>query len=88
MLADINRAIDNLSMYHWLEPEHATVFQAIRAVAKGDHLRLRAELPAQATRMGFPDVDWPQYFTRIPYDERAPLDELASQLMKFGARDT
>ena len=56
-------AIDQLANYEWLVPEHATVCEAIRRAV---HLRgdsWRELLPAQATRMGFPDVDWPEYFT-------------------------
>src|SRR4029077_10211264 len=39
------------------------VYEALlRAPARSSE-GLRSELPATATRMGFPDVDWAEYFT-------------------------
>lgn len=68
---ELRQLIDRLSEYSWRDPEHATVFQAIRRLAS----RARAssqwlrEIPAEATRMGFPDVDWPRYFSGNEPDE-------------------
>ncbi len=59
---DVAEAIEQLRNYHWLQPEHATVFQAMRSVDARARERWRDILPAQATRMGFPDVDWRRYF--------------------------
>jgi hypothetical protein len=82
---DLNRALQRLAAYMWLEPEHQTVFQAIRRAGKRTNARLRDELPAQATRMGFPDVDWPRYFW-IEGNVTAHLDELVGQLLARGAQ--
>jgi len=52
-----------LAAYQWQEPEHAVVFQAIQSISLLPHAEWREELPAQATRLGFPDVDWQHYFS-------------------------
>lgn len=72
---DMNRAIDKLAQYAWREPEHDVLFKAIRRLGGGDAGRLREELPAQLTRMGFPDIDWPRYFAAETKDF-ASLDDL------------
>jgi len=82
--AQIGQFIGELSAYSWREPEHATVFEAIRALAPppSSVASWREELPAQATRMGFPDVEWTKYFGDSgAADEGAPsLDELISRV--------
>ncbi|MGA9884226.1 MAG: hypothetical protein WBQ34_10950 [Candidatus Acidiferrales bacterium] len=88
LLAGANRAIENLSTYAWQEPEHETVYQAIRSIAGVDRARLRDELPSQATRMGFPDVDWPQYFSPPHNQEAAGLDKLVSRLVSSAVPPT
>jgi hypothetical protein len=78
--SELNRVIEKLANYSWLEPEHTTVFQAIRSVAGATHTSWRDELPAQATRMGFPDVDWKHYLARTSQDGRA-LSSLIDRLV-------
>jgi len=73
-------AIDQLAGYAWLVPEHAIVFQAIRGALRLAHGSIRELLPAQATRNGFPDVEWPEYFARAS-DEETSLNELANRLI-------
>jgi len=51
-----------LADYKWHDAEYAIVYQALSKVATGDKRPLREQLPAIATRMGFPDVDWDDYF--------------------------
>ena len=51
-----------LSDYVWLDVEHGLVYSAIERLGAGDPRLLREQLPAQATRMGFPDIDWEVYF--------------------------
>jgi hypothetical protein len=51
-----------LASHDWENPEHRIVYEALqRSLARGSGA-LRSELPATATRMGFPDVDWAEYF--------------------------
>lgn len=51
-----------LSQYGWLDPDHRIVFDAIRQLRVTDTDRWQAGLPALATRMGFPEIDWGDYF--------------------------
>jgi len=55
--------IRELSPRIWESAEHRVVFEAIARFGGRDSQRLREELPAQATRMGFPDVNWEAYLT-------------------------
>src|SRR5580658_9984700 len=47
-----------LRTHHWQDPEHRVVFEALTALPGRQASDLREQLPAQATRMGFPDVNW------------------------------
>jgi len=68
-----------LAEYRWLDPDHKVVFEALRAIKSRDPKTRRDELPAQVTRMGFPDVDWKAYFE--PHQELAPdLGDLIRRL--------
>jgi hypothetical protein len=58
---DWHSIVNRLSAHEWRDPEHKVVFDALQAVKSDDALTRRQELPAQATRMGFPDVDWGKY---------------------------
>ncbi|HEY0703185.1 MAG TPA: hypothetical protein VGD60_10490 [Candidatus Acidoferrales bacterium] len=52
-----------LAGYAWRGSDHRVVFEALRRVGgkvRGDELR--RELPAQVTRLGFPDVECDAYF--------------------------
>jgi hypothetical protein len=51
-----------LSAYSWQDPDHKVVYDALRAIRSRDPKTRRDQLPAQATRMGFPDLDWNLYF--------------------------
>jgi hypothetical protein len=64
--------IRELSIRTWENAEHRIVFEAITRLGGRDPQRLREDLPAQATRMGFPDVDWGAYL--VP--EGAPPTDL------------
>jgi hypothetical protein len=57
-----DKITSQLSVYPWREPDHEVVYEAVRAIKSRDPKTRRAELPAQATRMGFPDLDWNLYF--------------------------
>jgi hypothetical protein len=53
--------IVKLSRYRWQSREHQVVYDAICKLASGGPTLLAEQLPAQAVRMGFPDVEWPRY---------------------------
>lgn len=54
--------LKKLANYSWREPDHAVVYRAIRSLPAGNVAKWREELPAAATRMGFPDLNWEYYF--------------------------
>jgi hypothetical protein len=56
-------AVGLLTRYPWAVPDHRTIFEALvrlRSVSPGS---LRGRLPAEATRMGFPEIAWDNFFT-------------------------
>jgi hypothetical protein len=57
-----DRLASELTAYRWQDPDHKVVYEALRAIRSRDPKTRRDELPAQVTRMGFPDVDWRLYF--------------------------
>ncbi|MGH9698269.1 MAG: hypothetical protein ACRD5R_00290 [Candidatus Acidiferrales bacterium] len=67
---DLTRKLEN---YEWLEEEHRVVFQAILSLPRKDGASLREHLPGAATRMGFPDIFWEDYFAAEPGEKmRSP----------------
>jgi hypothetical protein len=61
-------AMRELSNHIWQDAEHRVVFEAIQRLSSSDPKLLREQLPAQTTRMGFPDVSWESYFS--PAEEK------------------
>ena len=57
--------LDELVSHTWRSGEHRVVYEALKRSATGEPDSLRAELPAATTRMGFPDIDWSEYFERV-----------------------
>jgi hypothetical protein len=68
-----------LSGYSWQAPEHRVVFEALTLLPSRDAKVLREQLPAQATRMGFPDVNWDAYFAAEA--EASPIESLVAELL-------
>jgi len=56
--------LDELVSHTWRSGEHRVVYEALKRSANGEPDSLRAELPAATTRLGFPDIDWGEYFGR------------------------
>jgi hypothetical protein len=90
VLADL---LLGLRSYSWQDPEHRIVYEALTnvrryeaftAVRAPENLTLREQLPAQATRMGFPDVDWALYFA-AGAGEDGELEALAVENSAEGA---
>jgi hypothetical protein len=77
--ADWKRILARLGAHEWRDPEHKVIFDALGSIRSNDSKTRRDELPAQVTRMGFPDVDFGKYFDadRLP---NAPLDQLIDRL--------
>ncbi len=59
---DWNQLPGRLTDYRWQDPDHKVVYDALRAIRTCDPKVRRDELPAQITRMGFPDLDLSLYF--------------------------
>ena len=78
-LKDWQRLMDRLAAHDWRDPEHKVVYEALRRIRTRQASTRRVELPAHATRMGFPDVDWEKYL-----DDETPdltgLDQLIDRL--------
>ena len=56
------QAVLRLQAHSWHDAEHRVVFEAVAKLPGREAAELRRQLPAQATRMGFPDVHWETYF--------------------------
>ena len=74
-------ATEALQGYSWRYYEHRVVFGALQRVSARDLLTLREQLPAAATRMGFPDVDWGRYLDAPAAS--ADLAELTRELREL-----
>lgn len=70
-----------LAGYVWQEPDYAVIYGALQRVRSRDPKILRDQLPAEVTRMGFPDLDWAICFASDEASEgKGQLNELILQL--------
>jgi hypothetical protein len=58
----LSQARSDLQHYSWQGSDHQTIFEALLSIGSARGRSLREQLAAQATRMGFPDIDWNEYF--------------------------
>lgn len=72
-----------LREYTWRDVEHGLVYAAIERLGSRDPQALREQLPAQATRMGFPDIDWQAYFSA---NEKPAATPSADQILRQAKR--
>ena len=73
-----------LREYTWRDVEHGLVYAAIQRLSSRDPKTLREQLPAQATRMGFPDIDWLAYFSADEMPAAAPgADRVVRQINRM-----
>jgi hypothetical protein len=82
--AELRRLAAEFSSRSWRDAEHEMIFRAICDLAGRDHQSLRSELPAQATRMGFPDVEWSIYLDASARPESS-LEEIIGELKRLDA---
>jgi hypothetical protein len=77
--ANWKRVLSRLAAHEWRDPEHKVIYDALGAIRSADSKTRRDELPAQVTRMGFPDVDFGKYFDSegLP---KVPVDRLIDRL--------
>jgi hypothetical protein len=69
----------DLRTHRWQDPEHRVVFEALTRLPGREASELREQLPAQATRMGFPDVNWEKYFAATTDD--SAIETLVAELL-------
>lgn len=74
------RLAADLHHYAWQEPDHQVIFQALNRVEPAAHASLCERLAAETTRMGFPDIDWSQYFAPISDQGPTGADESLSSM--------
>ena len=74
-------AIRSLHGYAWRNVEHRIVYAALVSVQQPSGMPAAEQLPAQATRMGFPDVDWKLYLFLRPTEGVEPdIQAMISEL--------
>ncbi len=73
------RILTTLRAHQWRDPEHRVVFEALESLPGRYVKELHEQLPAQATRMGFPDVNWDDYFA--PGAADSPIESLIAELL-------
>jgi len=76
---DWSRLTSQLADYHWQDSDHRVVYEALTAIRSTDAETRRGQLPAQATRMGFPDVDWKIYF-EAEDSPKSGIEDMIQQL--------
>jgi len=75
--AEIER---ELGGYTWQDVEHGLVYAAIERLGHHHAAVLREQLPAQATRMGFPEINWQAYF---PSQSSGPRTSNAAKIRRL-----
>jgi hypothetical protein len=76
------RIFRELNGYAWQDVEHEIVYAAIRHLASRDSNFLPEQLPAQTTRMGFPDIDWGAYIAAKEKRSAAATPSRVLQLIR------
>jgi hypothetical protein len=78
----LSEAKKMLEPYVWRDADNRVVFESLCGLSSGlTSAQLREQLPAQATRLGFPDVAWENYFTQDDLDA-GDVASLIEQLLK------
>jgi hypothetical protein len=73
---------NELKEYRWEHGDHRVIYEALIKIASPDPQTLRQQLPAVTVRMGFPDIDWQQYFAPAPI----PTDRLYDLIRDLKSR--
>jgi len=63
--ATVQLILADLQNYSWRDEENRVVFHALTRLRGRELEHIRESLPAVATRMGFPDVNWDDFFIVI-----------------------
>ena len=84
------KARSGLENYSWQGSDHQTIFEALLSIGTARGRSLREQLAAQATRMGFPDINWDEYFEQASAaagESKRSVMELARELKAVAARE-
>jgi hypothetical protein len=76
---DAQRYAAQLENHPWADSECRIVYEALMRTVAREIKAWRNELPAEATRMGFPDVEWENYFT----SKRTRRDQLETRIVSL-----
>ena len=79
----LKTAASQLSEYRWREPIHQIIFGCLNNLLAGGPHSLRERLAECATRKGFPDVEWDDFFSPRQFPAQG-ADELIRQLIDTG----
>jgi hypothetical protein len=74
-------ALCQLAPHEWKDADHRIVFDALRRSPGREPALLREQLPAEATRLGFPDVDWTAYFVETLSCDSNKIEQLTRELL-------
>jgi hypothetical protein len=72
--------LHSLAHHSWQDAEHRVVYESLRRVHGSTPAALRDELPAAATRLGFPDTDWSRYFAASRLTAAGEIEALVRAL--------
>jgi hypothetical protein len=65
-LAELSSQVHSeLLDYSWQGSDHQTIFEALLRIEGTRGRSSREQLAAQATRIGFPDINWNEYFGQV-----------------------
>jgi hypothetical protein len=73
------RATQELTGYDWHCSEHQVIYEALTKIRSQCASSLREQLPAQATRKGFPDIEWDTYLN----DRNAKIQNLQDMVREL-----
>jgi hypothetical protein len=79
----------DLQSYSWHGSDHQTIFEALLRIGIERRDSLREQLAAQATRMGFPDINWNEFFGQASAAEgelKPSVMDLVRELKAVAAR--
>ena len=72
-----------LQNYRWREPLHRIIYEVLVSLPTSQPEIIRAQLPAQMTRRGFPDVPLDEFFpSHLSNDEE--VESLLRSLLEAG----
>jgi hypothetical protein len=75
-------AFADLDRYSWVTSDHRVIFEALVRLENTSPVSLRERLPAEATRMGFPDIDW-EAFSEVPQNEPKSATESSEWILSL-----